>query len=108
MATAIESYLYGDLGVRGVTGFDISQGVIRVALTPFEGPRFVTTAVFNEAKLNYAEAGADHDDDFGPPWQVIGFDCDELLGGRRRFVLNCAVIQWCFESAWPVVEWTAA
>ena len=103
MAIDIESYLFGDLGVQGVTRFALTQDTICVAFTPFEGPRLVTIATFKEARLTYAEAIAD-DDDFELPWQVIGFDCYELVGGRWRFVLNCAVIAWCFESVWPVVE----
>ncbi len=104
MATAIESFLYGDLGVQGVTQIAISQDTVRIALSPFEGPKVVTLATFHESRLNYVQASADDDDDFELPWDVIGFDCYELFGGRWRFVLKCAVIEWCFKSAWPVVE----
>lgn len=108
LATVIERFLHGDSEVQGVTQFAISQGVIRIDLAPFEGPRLVTIAAFNEARLNYAEASADRDDDFELPWQVIGFDGYRLSGDRWRFVLTCMVIEWCFESTWPVVERTGA
>jgi hypothetical protein len=108
LTTAIERLLYGDLGVQGITQFAISQNLVRIVLSPFEGPRRFTIATFHEARLNYVEASADSDDDFELPWQVIGFDCYELSGHRWRFILNCAILEWCFESAWPVVERTDA
>jgi len=94
LATAIERFLYGDPGVQGMTEFAVSPGVVRLHLTPWEGPRTITIAIFNEARLTSLEAYPVNLDDLDPPWDVIGFDCCELGGGRWRFVLHCSSIEW--------------
>jgi hypothetical protein len=68
------------------------------------GPSVSTVATFHDARLVSVDAYADGPDDLELPWDVIGFDCDELGDGRWRFVLHSDVMEWCFESAWPVVE----
>lgn len=106
MATAIERLLYRDLGVQGVSRFEVSPGIVRIELKPWEGPPVVTIATFNEARVTSVEAYPDDVDDLELPWDIIGFDCYELGEGRWRFVIHCASIEWCFESAWPTVERT--
>jgi hypothetical protein len=103
LATAIEELLYGNRGVHGVAEFAVSCGVIRVRLTPWAGQPTDTVAVFNEARLTSVETYPIEPDDLTLPWDVIGFDCYDLGDGRWRFVLHCNVIEWCFESRWPVV-----
>ncbi len=104
MVTAIERLLYGDLGIHGVSEFALSPGVVRLRLAPWEGPSVSTVATFHDARLVSVDAYADGPEDLELPWDVIGFDCYELGGGRWRFVLHSDVMEWCFESAWPVVE----
>ena len=104
MATAIEKLLYGDCGIHEVTEFAVSPGVIRVCVAPRVGPRVRTTAVFRGARVTSVEVYPTDPGDLDPPWDVIGFDSDDLGGDRWRFVLHCDAIEWCFESAWPVVE----
>ena len=82
--------------------------VVRIHFAPWVEPRVVTRASFGEARLTSVEASPDDVDDLSLPWDVIGFDCYELGVGRWRFVLHCASIEWCFESAWPVIERTGA
>jgi hypothetical protein len=103
LATAIEELLYGNRGIHGVSELAVSCGVIRVRLTPWAGQATDTVAVFNEARLTSVETYPIEPDDLTLPWDVIGFDCYDLGGGRWRFVLHCNVIEWCFESRWPVV-----
>ena len=104
MATAIERFLYEDRAVHGVVEFAMSPGVIRLHLAPWAGLQVHTYAVFGEVRLTSVEAYPDDRRPLDPPWDVIGFDCDDLGGGRWRFVLHCDVIEWCFESTWPVVS----
>lgn len=73
---------------------------------PGKGPQVVTSATFNEARITSVEAYPVDADDLELPWDVYGFDCYESGEGRWRFVLHCASIEWCFESAWPTVERT--
>ena len=107
LSTPIEHTFYGQLGTQGVTNFTVTQGVICLRLVPWEGPQVLTTATFNEAQLIAVDDYSDDIDDLNLPWDVIAFDCQELDGGRWQFVLHCSAIEWCFESAWPVVERTA-
>jgi hypothetical protein len=58
---------------------------------------------FRDARVTSVEVYADPGD-LDPPWDIIGFDAYDVGGGRWRFVLHCDAIEWCFESAWPVVE----
>ncbi len=104
MPTAIERFLYGDLGTQGVTGFTASPGAIRISLAPWDGPKVRTIANFREARLASVEAYPAVPGDLDMPWDVIGFDSYELGDGRWQFVLHCDGIEWCFESAWPAAE----
>jgi len=104
VATAIEKALYGNLGVHGVTDFAVSAGVVWLRVAPWVGPPVHTAAIFRDARVTSVEAYPTNPGDLDPPWDVIGFDSDDLGGGRWRFVLHCASIEWCFESAWPDVE----
>jgi hypothetical protein len=104
LATKIEKLLYGNFGTHGVTEFSVSSGVVRVRVAPWASPSVQTTAVFRGARLTSVDAYPTDAGDLDPPWDVIGFDSDELGGGRWRFVLHCDAIEWCFESAWPDVE----
>ena len=104
LATPIEQLLYGDRGTHGVAEFTARPGVIRLRLVPWEGPRIHTVAVFGEARLTSVEAYPSAPGDLDLPWDVIGFDCYDLGGGRWRFVLHGDAVEWCFESTWPVVS----
>lgn len=107
LATAIERLLYGDRVIHGVAEFTTSPGVVRLRLTPWEGPQIHTVVVFHRARLTSAEAYPANPGDLDLPWDIIGyiigFDRYGLGGGLWRFVLHCDAIEWCFESAWPVV-----
>lgn len=103
MATAIERLLFRGEGVHGVFEFALSPGVVRLRVSPWEGPHVETVADFNEALLTSSESYPDDPGDLDLPWDIIGFDCYELSNGRWRFVLHCDAIEFCFESAWPVV-----
>ena len=104
MATAIEKFLYEDRAVHGVVAFTVSPGTVRLHLAPWAGSQVHTHAVFGEARLTSVEAYPDDHRPLDPPWDVIGFDCYDVGGGRWRFVLHCDVIEWCFEATWPVVS----
>ena len=103
MLNAIEQLLYGGRGTHGVSEFTVSPGVVRLRLAPGEGPGH-TVAVFGEARLTSVEAYPRAPEDLDLPWDVVGIDCYDLGGGRWRFVLHCGAVEWCFESAWPVVS----
>jgi hypothetical protein len=104
LATAIEQLLYGGRGIHGVTEFTASPGGVRLRLVPWEGPRVETVAVFGEARLTSVETYPDSPDDLDLPWDVIGFDCEELGDGRWRFILHCDAIEFGFDSTWPAVS----
>jgi hypothetical protein len=108
LATAIEHFLYEDRPVHGVVESTVSSGVVRLHLAPWAGPQVHTHATFGDARLTSVEAYPCGHHTLDLPWDVIGFDCYDLGGGRWRFVLHCNVIEWCFEAAWPVVTRTGA
>ncbi|WP_162671887.1 hypothetical protein [Gemmata massiliana] len=104
MATTIETFLYENRAVHGVVEFTVSPGIVRLHLVPWAGPQVHTYAVFGDARLTYVESYPDEQKPLDPPWDVIGFDCDDLGGGRWGFCLHCDVIEWGFEATWPVVS----
>jgi len=103
LATDIEKFLYGNLATHGVTEFTLSQGVVRLRLAPWAGRIVHTIAVFRDARITSVEVYATDPGDLDPPWDIIGFDGEDLGESRWRFVLHCDAIEWCFESAWPEV-----
>jgi len=103
VATDIEKFLYGDLATHGVTEFSVSRGLIRLRLAPWAGRIVHTTAVFLDARITSAEVYATDPSDLNPPWDIIGFDAEDVGESRWRFVLHCDSIEWCFESSWPEI-----
>jgi hypothetical protein len=59
-----------------------------------------TAAVFSDAAI----MGVWRDPEEVPDWplEILGFDCYPH-GTRWKFVLNCDVIEWRWESEWPTL-----
>ena len=42
-------------------------------------------------------------DEMEKPWDIIGFDCDQLRNERWRFCLHTDCIEYVFDSTWPEI-----
>ena len=103
MATAIGQRLFGYRGVHGVSEFRVSACVLHLRMTPGRGRRCTrsrSSARLGSPPWNRTRTAPG---DLDPPWDVIGFDSEDLGGGRWRLGLHCHAIEWSFESSWPVV-----
>ena len=61
-------------------------------------------AKFGNAKILTLDTYEDDVNDIKLPWDIIGFDSDELLNGGWSFCLHTDCIEYCFESDWPEIE----
>lgn len=106
MSTKIEKALYGNHGTHGVFEFNLSSDRITITVAPWVNSEAKVNAVFNHAKINYVSEYSDKHDPLDLPWDIIGFDSDEVESGKWRFILHCACIEWGFEADWPVITHT--
>jgi hypothetical protein len=101
MATPIESFLFAELGVHAVIEFTQSEHSIRLRVAPWESVESWREAIFGQAKITSIDVYADDPEGLNMPWDIIGFDCNNLDGERWGFVLHCDGIEYGFESEWP-------
>lgn len=101
----IENTLYEGRGAYGITEFALSPRILRLRIKPWEGSNASKLATFRDVRMISVDVRhADTPENLEMPWDIIAFDCHELPLGRWRFVLLSECIEWCFESAWPVIE----
>jgi hypothetical protein len=111
--TDIEQFLFGGNIGHGIVEFTLALGSIRLRLAPWKGEgvshEALTEATFPNTKLlSLWQTEEPEEDELNLPWDIIGFDNYELTDGRWKFVLNCMVVEWCWESEWPTVERASA
>jgi len=108
--TDLEQFLFGGNVAHGIIEANLASGCIRLRLAPWEGQavsiQATFAATFANAKILYLSqlAEPDEEEDLNLPWDIIGFDSYELPGRFHKFVMNCRVLEWCWESEWPRVE----
>ena len=102
MSTAIEAFLYRDMGVHGVVDIRIAGDVIDLTVAPFEDLTNTFAVRFAHSKLLYIDSSySDSSDDWSMPWDIIGFD-SEPKAGQWGFCLHSDVVELAFVADWPV------
>ncbi len=102
----IEQALFRDSSAHWVSAFELLSDALVLTLHPGERAAAATHARFERPRIISADA-SHADDDGGLPWDIIGFDCEELPDGRWRFCLHTDRIEYVFESPWPEIHKTA-
>ncbi|MEZ6140911.1 MAG: hypothetical protein R3B84_10100 [Zavarzinella sp.] len=103
MSSLIENYLYGPYGTHALLELSISVKKVMVSVAPWSDTKAVTVAVFEAAQLQHVCGVTDtQPEEASLPWDIIGFDCTDLGGGRWEFLLFAGGIQFCWQSVWPV------
>lgn len=103
--TKVEAYVFGGNGAHFVTGFDFVHGQITLTLRPMDEPSLgvPVNVTANFANAIMIDTWEDPDEDLVWPLDIIGFD-SYPCGSRWKFVLNCAVVEWSWQSEWPVLS----
>lgn len=100
--TQIEQALFLDETAHCVRSFQISEEAIALTLHPWECADLLVLARFERPRIVSKD---DHhaDPDCELPWDIIGFDSEQLPGGEWRFCLCTDCIEYVFESRWPEI-----
>ena len=117
MATAIETFLYGDLanvvsdcgsvGEHLLAEIRLAEDLISLRIASEQLPYVFRWVHFREAYLGFFQQHASEPDELQLPWGIVGFYCEQLDADRWHFNLNCSHTRWSWESLWPEVETTA-
>jgi hypothetical protein len=100
--TPIEQALFLDNSAHWVSAFDLSPEVLVLTLHPSQRPEVSAQARFNRPRILSADdsyAGEERN----LPWDIIGFDSEQLSDGRWQFCLHTDCIEYIFESPWPEI-----
>ena len=101
MTTPIEAFLFVGQGVHTVIEYTQSEHSVLLRIAPRESVEAWKVATFEKATIKSIDVYADDPEGLNMPWDIIGFDCNNLVGERWGFVLHCDGIEYCFESEWP-------
>jgi hypothetical protein len=100
--TKIEQFVFGGNSRHLLRALTSKSGAISITVTALDSKTEarMTTAVFSDAAIT----GVWRDPEEVPEWplEIIGFD-SYPSGKRWKFVLNCDVIEWSWESEWPTL-----
>ena len=106
MSSKIESELLIPRSLLALASLELHNKLVILGLTAWETPDQTTKLHFREAKVLSLEQTYDLNDkeislDF--PWDIFGFESDEKLDNKWRFVINTHILELCFESRWPTL-----
>jgi hypothetical protein len=102
MASAIERCLYGSRGTHAVVWFALAPSRVVIAVAPWDELGSVTEATFEAAELRSVWAAEDAGpEDIALPWDIIGFDSNEVGDDQWEFVVCCGVVEYAWRSEWP-------
>jgi hypothetical protein len=103
MLTKIEKVLFHDESAHWVSSFANSPEVLELVLHPANRPQAISKARFRNPHIVSVDDSY-RDDVRELPWDVIGFDSDQLPDGLWRFCLHTDQIEYVFDSAWPDIS----
>jgi hypothetical protein len=104
--TAIEQALFRDGSAHCVSSIRLSSEELLLTLHPWERAAVVVQASFHRPRIvstDDTHAG----DDIELPWDIIGFDSEQLPDGGWRFCLHTDAIEYVFDSSWPQITHAA-
>jgi hypothetical protein len=105
--TPIEQALFFDGSAHCVSFFASSSEALVLTVHPWERADVATQARFDrprDVSTDNSYADGDHD----LPWDIIGFDSEQLPDGGWRFCLHTDAIEYVFDSFWPQIFKAAA
>lgn len=104
--TLIEQALFHDGSAHWVSAFELSAVELKLTLHPCLREHALTRAVFLNPRNVSKDDAHSNEDERELPWDIIGFDADQLADGTWRFCLHTDAVEYVFDSAWPVVSKT--
>jgi hypothetical protein len=108
----IEDALFGGRSTaHAVIGFNADRKDIHLRLAPWKGQDSEAVpdqnaevfATFRNAYILSVDTYEADASSPRPPWDIIGFDSDELSNGRWSFCLHTDCVEYSFESDWPEI-----
>ena len=100
--TAIEQALFRDGSAHCVSFFELSSDALVLTLHPWERADVATQARFDRPHIvSTDDSHADENREL--PWDIIGFDSQQLPDGGWRFCIHTDSIEYVFDSAWPQI-----
>ena len=104
MPSRIESELMIPNGFLALSGFELLRCEVRVRLQTWEPDYEYLSLIFPNAKLSSICTTHDADDPLEFPWDIVGFDSDEMGNSKWRFTLTTHVLEIGFDSVWPTIS----
>jgi hypothetical protein len=95
--TAIEQALFRGGSAHCVSSFELSSDALVLTLHPWERADLTTRARFE--KPHIVSTDISHGEARELPWDIIGFDSEQLPDGGWRFCLHTDSIEYVFDSA---------
>ena len=100
--TPIEKALFLDDSAHCVSSFELSPESLVLILHPWLRAEIFTQARFERPQVvSTDDSHADEEHDL--PWNIIGFDSEELSDGRWQFCPHSDCIEYVFNSLWPEI-----
>lgn len=104
--TRLEDDMFlGTNTTHAVVDFVFRGSVLRMTVAPWADLSARNTKSFESFHLVSAhvlDAGSPSADEPTLPWDIIGFDAADMGNDCWRFVLQCAEIEYIWQSSWPV------
>lgn len=101
MATEIEKLLFRNRGAHAVVEMTLALKRLVLTVAPLSDLSQRTTVEFADCRLTSLDVLDDNLVELNLPWDIIGFDSDELGEARWSFCLHCSAIEHSFEAGWP-------
>jgi hypothetical protein len=100
--TPIEQALFLDSGAHWVSAFDLSPKALVLTLYPSQRPEISVQARFGRLRVVSTDDSYSNDER-ELPWDIIGFDSEQLPDGDWRFCLHTNCNEYVFDSLWPEI-----
>ncbi len=109
-----ETLFRGSNRPHALTHVRIARGSIELTIAPWKEvdgqvtPDHTQTvcARFANARIVNVETYDLDGDGIEPPYDIIGFDCDQVSTGLWSFCCHTDCIEYVFNSEWPVLTFT--
>lgn len=101
--TAIERTLFLDEIAHWVEAFDWLPDALVIQLHPCMLPEALVLARFPLPQLVSVDCSHADNELKEFPWEIIGFDSEQVADGRWEFCLFTDQVEYVFVSGWPVV-----
>ena len=92
-----------DDSAHWVTALEVSPSSVAVTLCSSRHPERSRRAIFASTEMVSVDDSYSEPDEMEKPWDIIGFDCDQLRNERWRFCLHTDCIEYVFDSTWPEI-----